>query len=101
MAQHQGETFANETVLLDGNEYLDCTFDNCELVFGATAGVSLNGINFNSCRWTFTGPAGTTINFMTALYQAGVTDMLEQTFENIRRGSHRQTEAPPAAPPEG
>ena len=100
MAQHQGETFTNETVFLDGNEYLNCTFTNCELIFSGTAGVTLQGINFNSCRWTFHGPAGTTINFMTALYQAGVTDMLEQTFENIRRGTHRQPDAPLEAPPE-
>ena len=95
MAQHQGAAFTNETVVLDGNDYLNCTFTNCEIIFGGKAGVSLHGISFNDCRWTFTGPAGTTINFMTALYQAGVRDMLDQTFENIRRGSHRQAEAPP------
>jgi hypothetical protein len=27
---------------------------------------------------------------MTALSQAGVTDLIDQTFENIRRGSDRQ-----------
>jgi hypothetical protein len=27
----------------------------------------------------------------TALYQAGVTDLIDQTFANIRRGSHRLT----------
>jgi hypothetical protein len=36
------------------------------------------------------GPAGLTINVMTALYQAGVTDLIDQTFENIRRGTDRQ-----------
>ena len=100
MAQHQGATFTNETVVLDGNEYLNCTFNNCDIIFGATAGVTLNGISFNDCRWTFTGPAGTTINFLTALYQAGVSDMIEQTFDNIRRGSHRQPDAALEAPPE-
>ena len=96
MAQHEGETFTNETVVLDGNEYLNCTFTDCELFFHGTAGESLHGITLNDCRWTFDGPAGLTINFMTALYQAGVTDLIDQTFENIRRGSHRQPEAPPA-----
>ena len=95
MALHEGATFANETVVLDGNDYRDCTFTNCELIFHGSAGVSLHGITLNDCRWTFDGPAGLTINFMTALYQAGVTDLIDQTFENIRRGSHRQPEAPP------
>jgi hypothetical protein len=97
MAQHQGAAFANETVVLDGNEYLNCTFTNCELIFQGTNGVLLQGIAFNDCRWTFEGPAGLTVNFMTALYQAGVTDLIDQTFENIRRGAHRQREAPPGA----
>jgi hypothetical protein len=101
MAQHEGTAFANETVVLDGNEYRNCTFTNCELIFRGTNGVSLQGIAFNDCRWTFEGPASLTIEFMTALYQAGVTDMLDQTFENIRRGSHRQPDAPLEAPSEG
>ena len=97
MAQqfHENETFANETVVLDGNVYRNCTFTNCEIVFRATASVSLHGISFNDCRWTFEGPAGLTVNFMTALYQAGVTDLIDQTFANIRRGSHRSPDAPP------
>ena len=95
MAHHQGAAFTNETVVLDGNEYLNCTFTNCELIFRGTDGVALHGIDFNGCRWTFEGPAGLTINFMTALYQAGVTDLIDQTFENIRRGTHRPREAPP------
>jgi hypothetical protein len=95
MAQHEGATFTNETVVLDGNEYRNCNFNNCHLVFNGNAPVSLHGINFNDCRWTFDGPAGLTINFMTSLYQAGLTDMIDQTLENIRRGSHRQEQAPP------
>ena len=95
MALHEGASFSNETVVLDGNEYRNCTFTNCEIVFNATAPSSLNGINFIDCRWTFNGPAGQTIDFMTALYQAGMTELIDGTFENIRRGSHRPQQAPP------
>jgi hypothetical protein len=95
MARHEGETYTNERVVLDGNDYVNCTFTNCEVVFGGTASVTLNGVNFNDCRWTFEGPAGMTINFMTALYQAGLTDLIDQTCENIRRGAHDQAEIPP------
>jgi len=94
MALHEGASFSNETVVLDGNEYRNCTFTNCEIVFNATAPSSLNGINFIDCRWTFNGPAGMTIDFMTALYQAGMTELIDGTFDNIRRGSHRQETAP-------
>jgi hypothetical protein len=96
MTQHVGETFTNQSVVLDGNDYRTCTFTNCELVFRGTASVSLHGVTANNCRWTFAGAAGMTIKFMTALYQGGFSDMIDLTFENIRRGSHQQTDAPPA-----
>jgi hypothetical protein len=34
------------------------------------------------------------INAMTALFQARVTDPIDQTIDNIRRGAHRQRDAP-------
>ena len=33
----------------------------------------------------------------TALYQVGVTDLIDKTFEHVRRGAHRQRDAPPEA----
>ena len=98
MALHEGATFINETVLLDGNEYRDCIFNNCQIRFNATAPVTLNGVQFNSCQWTFEGPAGLTVNFMTSLYQAGMTDLIDQTIANIRRGSYVQQQQQEAAP---
>ncbi len=35
------------------------------------------------------GPADPTVYVMTALNRAGVTDLIDQTFDNIRRGSPR------------
>jgi hypothetical protein len=47
------------------------------------AGVSPHGIAFDvhvhDCSWTFEGPAGLRVNFMTALSQPGVTDLIDQT----------------------
>jgi hypothetical protein len=39
-------------------------------------------------RWR--GQAGPTVNVMTALYRAGLTDLIDLTFENIRCGTDRQ-----------
>ncbi len=96
MARHQGATFTNETVVLDGNEYLNCTFTNCDIVYRGTATVSLDGVTTDNCRWTFEGPAGMTVKFLTALYQGGFSEMVDMTIDNIRRGSHQQLGAPPA-----
>ncbi len=90
MALYQGRTFTNETVVLDGSDYRDCTFTDCVIVFHGTAAVSMNGVTTNNCRWTFEGAAGLTVKFLTALYQGGFSEMIEMTYENIRRGSHEQ-----------
>jgi hypothetical protein len=37
-----------------------------------------------------TGPGRPELNVMTALNQAAVTELIDQTFENIRRGTDRQ-----------
>jgi hypothetical protein len=36
-------------------------------------------VHVHDCSWTFQGPAGLRVNVMTALYQAGVTDLIDQT----------------------
>ena len=89
MALHEGAAFSNETVVLDGNDYRNCTFVDCVIVFRGTAAVSLNGVTTNNCRWTFEGAAGLTVKFMTALYQGGFSEMIEMTIDNIRRGIHQ------------
>jgi hypothetical protein len=90
MALYQDRTFTNETVVLDGNDYRNCTFTDCVIVFRATAVVSMNGVTTNNCRWTFEGAAELTVKFMTALYQGGFSEMIDMTIDNIRRGSHQQ-----------
>jgi hypothetical protein len=33
MANYRGHTFLRETVSLDGSQFYDCVFTNCELVY--------------------------------------------------------------------
>ena len=100
MAEFENETFTDQRVELDGNTYTNCTFDTCQMVFRAAAPVTLQGVNFQNCTWTFDDAAGLTIQFMTALYRGGMTDLIEQTFANMR-GQPQAVAAPPtpARPP--
>ena|SRR5712691_1176211 len=84
----EGQTFINETVTLDGNEYLNCVFGKCRIAYGATAPAKLVNSEFDSCTWEFIGAAGLTVDFMTALYAmgGGALELIEGTFNNIRRG---------------
>ena len=88
---YRDRTFENESILLDGNTFSGCTFRNCRLVFKGMSPVSMMVNQMEGVHWVMEGPAAATIAFMTAIYHGageGGRELIEQTFANIRRGSH-------------
>jgi hypothetical protein len=93
MMRIEDKTFEDQQVRLDGNEYIKCIFKHCELQFGAMEPVTMVECSFDQCSWSFTGAAALTVKFMTALYHGageGGRKLIEQTFEDIRRGHQPQ-----------
>ena len=85
----EGQTFSEETVTLDCNEFIKCKFVNCVLEYQGFGTVGLEGCEFEDVNWTFTGPAANTIKFMTGLYTGageGGRKLIEGTFVNIKKG---------------
>jgi hypothetical protein len=80
----------NQDVLLDGNTFTGCTFRNCRLIFRATAPIQLSANHFKeNVQWFLDGPAGMTLKFLASMYHGGGEggrDLVENTFEQIRRG---------------
>jgi len=89
-----GKAHSGERIILDGTAFKDCKFNKCELVFGASGGVTLDHCTFTDCSWTFMDAAERTLGFLTAFYKLD-SALVERTFENIRRGTHEQPPAPP------
>lgn len=82
------ERFEDETVELDGAEFVGCTFEGCELVYrGGELPRRVEENTFRDCRWRFGEAAGRTLRFMEALY-GGLGDhgekIVERTFDHIR-----------------
>ena len=84
MTKHANKTFTNETITLDGNDYDNCEFNKCELVYSGGTLPNLSDSNFNDCGWSFRDAAARTIQLMTALYAGGAIRLVEGTFEYIR-----------------
>jgi len=85
------QTFTNQEVCLDDNEFVECQFNNCTMIYGGGSGPKLVGCSFNNIRWSFADAALNTLHFMTGLYHGageGGRQLIEQTFENIKRGKH-------------
>ena len=80
----EDRTFKGRKISIDGGSFHSCTFEKCTLVFSGYLPVTLDGCNFDDCKWEFTGPAMNTIGFMKALYAVGATQLIENTFGQIR-----------------
>jgi hypothetical protein len=78
------QKFENVTIFLDGSSFVECTFDNCTLIYSGLLPVALDTSSFNNCRWEFSGAAQNTVGLMAALYGSGEQELIEATFDNIR-----------------
>ena len=89
MAKFLDSQFSNATQDLDGNEFDRCTFHDSTLVYSGGDPPTIMNCQFsNTCRWEFRGAAERTVGFMRAIYHGageGGRQLIEQTFENIRK----------------
>lgn len=46
-------TFRNEDVELDGNEYTNCSFSRCRMIFRGTAVPGFHSCGFDELLWKF------------------------------------------------
>lgn len=86
-------TFANEEVILDFHEYEGCTFTNCRFVVLGYGAFALNQCEVTNCEFTFAGPAASTIQTMSTIYNSigeQGQKLIEGTFETIRNGGKTQ-----------
>lgn len=81
------ETFQGESIELDGEEFIKCSFEECEIVYAGGEGPRIVNCSFSRCSWKFDAAAARTISFMRAMYHgmggAG-RQLIEDTFETIR-----------------
>lgn len=80
--------FDGKTIILDGTYYKQCVFNDCTIQYSGLSEFGLVGCTFNSCRWSFTGPAANTLNFLRDVYKnmgEFGQELVESTFENIKK----------------
>lgn len=87
--------FTEEEIILDFHEYVNCAFTRCRFVVLGYGPFSLNECEVVNCEFTFAGPAASTIQTMSTIYndvgEQGKA-LIEATFDNIRNGISAQLE---------
>ena len=84
----EDQTFDNQAILLDGNQYIECTFNRCRITFRGIGGHAFISPTLNDCRWHFDGPAGNTLKFLSTVYELGDDgkQLVEAIIASIREG---------------
>lgn len=78
-----GKPFSGERIELDGNEYRNCKFTNCKIVYSGGEIPTLENNDFTSCVWLFEGAASRTLSFLTALHKGGGEQLVKDTVAAI------------------
>jgi hypothetical protein len=85
---YRNQVFTNEQISIDGDSFIECTFERCRLLFSALLPIRLESNRFNDCTWEFAGSAQTTLAFMAAIYHGGGKELIESTFQKIRSATY-------------
>lgn len=85
LESYQREVFENQTVLLDGKRFIDCTFRNCTLEFrGTSAAVFLGRTVVEECDFPILDGAAATLDFLSTLYTM-MPEYTETMLQQIRQ----------------
>ncbi|GBF05590.1 hypothetical protein DAERI_050099 [Deinococcus aerius] len=82
----QNQVFENTRVDLDGNEYRNCTFRRCTVVYSGGQVPLISGCDFNGCEFGFSDAAERTLIFMNRMYHGGFQNIIEETLASVRSG---------------
>ena len=81
--KHRGSKFAYSIIVLDGEEYEQCIFDNCTLIYKGGALPQVTECTITSCKWTFEEAAQRTMQWLAILYKFDKT-LGENVIAGIR-----------------
>lgn len=88
MTLYKSQTFEDQVIELDGNQFTNCIFKRCEFHYRGKENPTLKYNEFQGCKWEFQDAAMRTLQFMAALYHGGAKELIDDTFENIQKGFH-------------
>jgi hypothetical protein len=89
--QYANKKFKDETVDLDGNQFVGCSFEGCKLMYYGGPIPFFDSCKFGDSSFMFEKGAGNAVEFLRELYHCGLHQNVEAFFEDLRKN-------PPAAP---
>jgi len=86
--RYEKQTFQDETVVLDGNQFVECTFVRCKFQYSG-GDFDIDRIRFDSLEFTVDGPAAKTVLLLRSLWanpvgRRAVESLLDPTVPSGR-----------------
>ncbi len=79
------DTFTNNTIELDGGEFIDSTFADCKLVYHGGVLPRIEQAKLENSRFALRGPAANTIEFLKLLWSLGEHEAVESILADIKQ----------------
>ena len=89
LMRHEGEVFTQERIELGDDEFRNCRFESCRLVYDGSPGVRIVNCDFEESRLELTDEAGNTLSFLQNIFHGFGEDgrhVVENFFDQIREG---------------
>jgi len=89
------KTFTKEDIHLDFNEFNNCKFIECNIIYHGYGHVGMEDCSFEKIRMSFSNAAANTINFMSAIYNTGPGEnkkFIDDVIKNIITGNMQKFE---------
>jgi hypothetical protein len=77
------ETFSDEEVVLDYHKYVECTFEECVIVYHGDGPTAADQCQFTDCRFDFRNSASTTFNTLRSFFQGGLDEVAVDVLASI------------------
>jgi hypothetical protein len=78
-----GVTYSHETVVLDGQEFSDCEFRDCRLVYSGGEVPTFNDCRFHACEWKFEDSAVRTLAYLKVVWGVGEKATVQAMIKDI------------------
>jgi hypothetical protein len=86
MTMVKDQKLERQDVLLDDNEFINCDFENCKMIYKGGQLPKLQQCRFALCSWQLDEAAQRTVLFLRAIYHSGPggRELVEETLRHIR-----------------
>lgn len=81
--------FNHETVVMDGEEFADCEFQQCRMTYAGGDAPVFDNCRFVDCEWRFDDAAARTLAVMKVVWSVGGKAPVQAMIKDITGGGGR------------